>query len=83
MLAECGTYWAALWRSRNELDGVTEHLIHRDCVPVLFRTRRQTREFIQKEYGYIRTRKDLRQEPFGWRVPRAVKVCVTIAEKEE
>ena len=70
--------WGVLWRSRNKLDGAREHLVRRDCVPALFRTRREAREFIDREYGYIRKRQDLRAEPHGWKVPVAVKVTVTV-----
>jgi hypothetical protein len=42
----------------------------------LFRTRHDCRAFIEERYGYIRTRSDLRREPHGWMVPRAVRVEV-------
>ena len=67
--------WGCLWRSKNRLDGRTEYLM---WTP-LFRTRRDCRRFIAEEFGYIRQRPDLRAEPHGWMVPRAVRV--TIAEK--
>ena len=69
--------WAAQWHSKNRLDGETRHIINGDfCLPVLFRTRRECREFIQKHYGYIKEREDLRREPHGWRLPKAIKVQV-------
>lgn len=72
-------WWAAKWSQTNKLDGHQEHLVVFDwrretAYPLLFRTRKDCREFIEKEYGYIRKRKDLRSEPHCWRVPRAVKV---------
>ena len=70
------TIWAGEWRSRNMLDGETRHIIYEDCLPKLFRTRRKCREYIQGRYGYIALRPDLRKEPHGWRVPRAIKVRV-------
>lgn len=70
------TTWAGLWRSENRRDGKTEHLLYRDCLPCLFRTRREAREYIEQRYGYIRGREDLKTEPHGWRVPVAVKVRV-------
>ena len=75
------TYWAAKWSQTNILDGRREHLILFDWKekprrPLLFRTRRECRAFIEREYGYIRKRKDLLNEPHCWRVPRAVKVEV-------
>jgi hypothetical protein len=60
------------WYQKNKLDGVTRHFIGLQQ----FRTRRACRDWIEQEYGYIRTRPDLRREPHCWRVPRAVKVKV-------
>lgn len=68
--------WAAKWRSQNRQDGRTEHLINVDTIPALFRTRRACREFIDRGYGYIRERPDLRAEPHGWRLPTPVRVVV-------
>lgn len=80
--------WGAKWRSRNVLDGKREHLVtdhtgvrSPPCTPVLFRTRREAREWIEERYGYIRGRPDLMGEhcriPHGWKVPVAVRVKVT------
>jgi hypothetical protein len=69
--------WGALWRSRDRLDGVVEHLIYRDDLPILFQTQREARDWISANYGYIRHRKDLLAEPRGWRVPRVVRVQAT------
>ena len=57
--------------------------MHQDCLPALFRTRREAREYINEKYGYIRTRKDLRAEPHFWRMPRAVRVSVTWNKGDE
>ncbi len=71
--------WGAQWRSENRLDGKREHLINTvDCLPALFRTRAETRAFIEKRYAYIAKRPDLRAEPHGWKMPRAVKVFVVL-----
>jgi hypothetical protein len=45
----------------------------------LFRTRRECRAYIKVRYGYMWTRPDLRAEPFGWFLPRAVRVEVNRA----
>ena len=71
--------WGVLWHSKNRLDGLQEYLIHKDSVPALFKTRTQARAFIAENYGHIVHRKDLRQEPHGWRMPRAIKVIITPA----
>lgn len=69
--------WGALWHSENRLDGVREHLCCENCLPVLFVTRRECRAWIVDRYGYIKTRRDLRAEPHGWRMPRPVRVTIT------
>ena len=67
--------WGVEWRSKNQLDGVTRRL-QWDHDLRLFRTRRECRAFIEKEWGYIKQRQDLRIEPHGWRLPLAVRVEV-------
>ena len=70
--------WGVMWYSRNKRDGVSEHLICQECVPVLFATRRLARQWILRNYGYIKLRKDLKAEPHGWRMPVPVKVKVSV-----
>lgn len=65
--------WGALWRSR---DG--EHIIFENCIPALFTTRKQAREYIEQKYGYIRKREDLRIAPHWWRMPIAVRMTITL-----
>ena len=73
--------WALLWRSRNRLDGRTEHLVFRHCLPCLFRTRSDARFYAEERYGFIRKRPDLRAEPHGWRMPKAVRVKIALEAK--
>jgi hypothetical protein len=70
--------WAAKWRSQSQLDGRSEHLMLWDRGQPLapFRTRAECRAWIEKNYGYIKKRTDLKREPHGWRLPVAVKVKV-------
>lgn len=68
--------WAAQWRSKNQIDGEHYHIIRDNLVPILFTTKNQCAEFIKGKYGYISTRKDLRGEPHGWKIPIPVKVKV-------
>lgn len=75
-----GQLWGALWRSESRLDGVIEHLLHECGTPMLFSTRRETREWISLRFGYIRQRPDLRAEPFGWKTPTPVRVEVRVIE---
>lgn len=70
----CRPYWALLWRSQNQLDGYREHVMFENCRPLLFDTRREAREYREQKYGYLRSRPDLKAEPFGWRMPLPIKV---------
>jgi hypothetical protein len=71
--------WAAQWRSTNRRDGPTTHLLAGNWLtPALFPTRGAARAWIEVHYGYIRSRPDLRSEPHGWRMPRAVRVRLTV-----
>lgn len=73
------TKWGVLWRSENKLDGgKREYLMWQKGQPLLFRTRREARQYINDSYGYIRDRIDLQEEPHGWKMPKAVKVKVEI-----
>lgn len=71
------TRWAVKWRSTHE-----SWLMSRQCLPLLFTTRKEARAWIEENYGYIRTRPDLRAAPHGWRMPQAVLVTVTLKEKK-
>lgn len=73
--------WAALWRSENRLDGKRSYLIYLDGYPVLFKTRKEAREYIKREYGYIQSRPDLRSEPHGWKMPISVRVKIILEGK--
>jgi len=75
--------WGLLWHQVNRLDGLNEHIMFRDGLPVLFCTRREARQWATKEYGYIKTRSDLRNEPHCWRVPQPVRVTVTANAPEQ
>ena len=71
--------WAVLWRSKGGVDGDVErvqwgHGPSAGEPPVLFKTRKECREFIKTRYGYIAKRKDLRAYPHGWRMPQPVRV---------
>lgn len=74
--------WGVAWYSKNRLDGVTQYIIHQDLVPKLFKTRKLAREWINNRFGYIRHRKDLRNEPHGWRLPRPIKLTIMPKENQ-
>lgn len=47
-------------------------------MPRLFLTRRACREWIERTHSYIKHRKDLREEPHGWRMPVPVRVVIQV-----
>lgn len=76
--------WGLEWHSKNQ-HGEDRHIIWPDGFsqgqPILFKTRAEAREFQQERFGYIRTRKDLRAEPHGWRMPKVVRVELELRRK--
>lgn len=81
MTPETRLCWAILCRSVNRLDGDRSWLVGTTDNPTrrrLFETREAAREYIEERYGYLHARPDLRAEPHGCRMPRAVRVRVTI-----
>lgn len=71
-------WWGAEWHEKNRTDGETRHVIYERGMPVVFRTREEARQWIRRQYGYIRYREDLRKEPHGWRMPKAVRIEVIV-----
>ena len=79
--------WAILFSSCNALDGYNEHLggaalISRPAPfggykKMVFATRKEARQYIADNYAYF-SRDDLRAEPHGWKMPRAVRVRVHV-----
>lgn len=71
-------WWGAEWHEKNQLDGETRHVMYERGMPLVFGTREEARQWIKRKYGYIRYRKDLREEPHGWRMPKAVRIKVSV-----
>lgn len=72
--------WGALWHTKNKLSGVRKHIIFENCLPVMFVTKREIKAYIKEKYGYIATRKDLRVEPHCWRVPKPIKLKISVSK---
>ena len=70
--------WGVEWHSVSQLVGDDRHIIWNDCSPLWFWTRKEARAYIKERYGYIAGRPDLRAEPHGWKMPRAVKIRITV-----
>lgn len=47
---------------------------------VIFKTRLAARAWLEEHYGYMRTRKDLKTYPHDWKMPRVVRVKLTVEE---
>ena len=73
------THWGVEWHEKNRVDGDRREFMWVNGTPLLFRTRQLARDYIIRNYGYIRHRADLRREPFGWRTPQAVRVIVELS----
>jgi len=94
MQAQSSLAWAVEWRSlkaggevrffvgrhRAPAQAVPENMEGHDFA--LFRTRRAARDYIRRHYGYIAQRADLQAQPHGWRMPRPVRVRVTLEAVE-
>lgn len=68
--------WAVKWRQDNELDGNREYYLCNENGYILFKTRFLARQYIADNYGFIRRRQDLQEEPHGWKMPIPVRVLV-------
>lgn len=80
-ISECNKWGLYSWCPKQALarnkPGATHHfeyLIWENCKPLVFQTRQEAREYANKRYGDSKTRKDLREFPHFWRVPRPVKI---------
>lgn len=74
--------WGVKWSTTAKcIDGKTEHLYGVGKVNgLMFATRADTRQYISLNWGYIKTRSDLRDHPHGWNMPKAVRISVTVTE---
>lgn len=75
--------WCALFWTNGNPMGDTCHLIRRDLIPVMFKTKRECKEWIDEHYRYIRDRTDLRTGNHCWRLPKPVKVQVQVLTAPE
>jgi len=75
------TCWAILHHSVNALDGDRSNFAGTTGHPsrtLLFESRDEARKALKARWGYIAQRPDLRREPHGWRMPRVVRVAVSV-----
>ena len=72
--------WGVEFRSASKTFGHDRWFTWAGAAPRLFWNRREAREYIAAHWGDLKTRPDLRAEPHGWRMPRAVRVAVTLRE---
>ena len=72
--------WGVMWRSDSAFQQ-SRHFMYEKRLPVMFVTRREAREWIKKNYGYVAQRPDLQGEPHGWKMPVPVKVRVVLFDQ--
>ena len=76
MKAYTTTAWALVWHGRSGWERfLFDSPLPHKCA--LFASRAKAREYATAEFGYIKHRSDLRRD-MCWRVPRPVKVTVSI-----
>jgi len=73
-----GLFWwcpkKALARNKPGATYHSEHLAFEDGKPMLFKTRSEARKFAQEKYDYTKNRKDLRDYPHYWRMPKPCRI---------
>jgi hypothetical protein len=74
-------FWALKWKSHSKVTGHQEYIVWLNEKPLIFKTRGEARNFRIKNYGYIVEREDLRKEPFGWKMPKVIRVRLTMEER--
>jgi hypothetical protein len=68
--------WMPLWRYGPQQNETGQ--IQGPFQQTAFLTRRECRAYIQKTWGYIKTRPDLRGAPHHWRLPVPILVEIRI-----
>lgn len=73
--------WGLTWHSCNKLDGERKHVMWdwKNGTPALFHTKTKAAKWAKEHYGYIATRKDLRNEPHGWKMPKPIRVQMVVS----
>lgn len=71
--------WTVLIR-RTKASGKPSHIQwnYRTNEPLLFKTRRECREYIEEHWGYQRTRADLKRAPHYCLMPIPIRVYVNL-----
>lgn len=67
--------WPYRWAAISPWTG---DICFENCVPKLFRTRKEALEWTEQKYGYIRSRPDLLGAPHKWRIRKPVKVKIEV-----
>ena len=70
--------WGIEWHSVNRLDGEERYVLWDQGKPLFFDTRAEARRYTAETYGYIKRRRDLQEEPHGWRMPQIVRVLISV-----
>lgn len=72
------TYWMWTVCHRHDPEKNFDRIKEKIMLNHFFKTRRECKTYIDEEYGYFKTRKDLREYPHGWLMPVPRRVLFTI-----
>lgn len=56
-------------------------IMWKNCYPLLFVTKKQAKEYADKEWGYLRKREDIRRAPHFWRMPKIIRITLSMKAK--
>jgi hypothetical protein len=71
--------WAILWQSSTNLMGIDAISCGTSQTNIMiFHTRHEARKEIWIRFGYIKDRPDLKSEPHGWKMPKPVRIKLTV-----
>lgn len=68
--------WGIVHVTKGGIDGDTERLMYSNPRDgwLIFRTKRECKAYIDNYWSYYKTSKDLRAYPYGYRLPKPVKI---------
>jgi len=74
-LKQLNTRWVIVWQSKGE----SPTICFRNCLPLIFRTKKEAKACIDKMYAHLNKPefKYLRKAPTNWRLPKAKKANIT------
>ncbi len=68
--------WGILFKYKDSVYTPCSRIEYKGGIPIIFKTKIACKKYIDKNYGYIKIRKDLRNYPHFWRLPKPTKIDV-------